>query len=213
MPQAMNKAGNTHSLSQFRSTALVAAGSNTRLGTDSLPTTIDRALTQLAETAGVIRSVSRYYSTPAFPPGSGPDFVNAAFAWSSDLSPREMLDALHEVERSLGRVRKERWGARTIDLDLIAVTVTDTDTVLPDAATVQAWIDLPSTEQQARAPTDLILPHPRVQDRAFVLVPLCDIAPDWRHPLLGTSAEEMRARLPQADLDSVIPLENHAKRT
>ncbi len=161
----------------------------------------------LTDTAGAISAVSRYFSTPAFPPGSGPDFVNAAFAWHTDLAPAEMLAALHAVEAGLGRVRGTRWGARTLDLDLIAVG----QTVAPDRQTVQHWIDLPLRAQQSRAPADLILPHPRAQERAFVLVPLCDIAPDWRHPILNRSAAEMRDALPQADLDSVIPLENRDK--
>ena len=207
MSQDMKTPKLSRNLPQFRSTALVAVGSNTSLGGKPLFSTIDRALDILAGKAGVIRSVSRYFSTPAFPAGSGPDFVNAAFEWSADLSARDMMTVLHDVEQELGRVRRERWGARTIDLDLIAVG----DTIHPDIATYQHWMDLPLADQQAKAPGELILPHPRVQDRGFVLVPLCDIAPDWRHPVLNKTAQELRDALPQEELESVKPLENRAE--
>ena len=60
--------------------------------------------------------------------------------------------------------------------------------------------------QQKKAPDQLILPHPRMQDRAFVLVPMMDICPDWRHPILGTTVREMVAALPEADREAVRPL-------
>ena len=65
-------------------------------------------------------------------------------------------------------------------------------------------------EQAQRAPAELILPHPRLQDRAFVLVPLCDVAAGWRHPLLGRSVAEMCAALPAADRAAVVPLQDAA---
>lgn len=208
MSQDMNAREISQNTPQFRSTALVAVGSNTQFGQNSLSSTIDRALWKLRAETGVIRAVSRYFSTPAFPEGSGPDFVNAAFEWASDLSPAEMIAVLHDVEAQMGRVRADRWGARTMDLDLIAVG----QTVAPDAPSVQTWIDLPLEAQLRHTPDRLLLPHPRVQDRAFVLVPLSDIAPDWRHPLLGQTVLEMRDALPKHQLESVKPLENRAKR-
>ena len=80
------------------------------------------------------------------------------------------------------------------------------DLVLPDAATQARWRDLPLAEQMRRAPETLVLPHPRLHERAFVLVPLLDIAPQWRHPLLGRSVAEMVAALPRAERDAVVPL-------
>ncbi len=65
---------------------------------------------------------------------------------------------------------------------------------------------LPPDLQRMRAPDDLILPHPRLQDRAFVLVPLADVAPEWVHPLTGLSVTAMRDRLPTADLADVVPI-------
>ena len=70
----------------------------------------------------------------------------------------------------------------------------------------QHWRDLAPADQSRLAPTTLILPHPRLQDRAFVLVPMADIAPDWRHPVLGLTVTEMLARLDPADIRAVTPL-------
>lgn len=148
-------------------------------------------------------SLSSVYSTPAFPAGSGPDFANAVIALEAGaLAPAEVLSRLHRVEAALGRERRLRWGARTVDLDLIAMG----EAVLPSDAVWQFWHDLPPERQQQEAPDELILPHPRLQDRAFVLVPMAEIAGGWRHPRNGLTVTEMLARLPEAEKRSVVPL-------
>lgn len=78
--------------------------------------------------------------------------------------------------------------------------------MLPDPGTWAAWADLPPEVQITRTPDRLILPHPRMQGRAFVLVPLAEIDPDWRHPVLGRSARQMRDALPEAQLAAIRPL-------
>lgn len=90
---------------------------------------------------------------------------------------------------------------RTLDLDLIAFG----QTVLPDPATHGHWRDLPMEDQRRFAPDRLILPHPRLQDRAFVLIPLCDVAPDWPHPVTGRTIAQMAAALPASDTAEVRP--------
>jgi 2-amino-4-hydroxy-6-hydroxymethyldihydropteridine diphosphokinase len=146
---------------------------------------------------------SHLYRTPAFPPGSGPDFANALVQVRTALAPETVLILLHEIEAAYGRVRDQRWGPRSLDLDLIALG----DVILPDADTHAGWRALPSEVQGSRVPDRLILPHPRVQDRAFVLIPLRDAVPDWHHPVTGQSVAEMVAALPEADRQSVIALD------
>jgi 2-amino-4-hydroxy-6-hydroxymethyldihydropteridine diphosphokinase len=144
------------------------------------------------------------YRTPAYPAGSGHDYLNAAGAFSvaPDVTAERILACLHDIEAQAGRNRTLRWGARVLDLDLLALD----DLVLPDAETQDRWRDLPLAEQASRAPGRLILPHPRLQDRAFVLVPLVDVAPDWRHPRLGLTVREMLAALPPEDVASVVAI-------
>ena len=123
---------------------------------------------------------SGWYRTPAYPAGSGPDYVNGAAALRAAWTPEAVLAALHAVEAGARTAAGRRWGPRVCDLDLIA----SGDAVLPDAETVRGWIAREG-ERRMETPPGLILPHPRLQERGFVLRPLADIAPDWRHPLLG----------------------------
>ncbi len=146
--------------------------------------------------------VSRLYETPCFPENSGPDYVNAVAILTTRLSAPGLLSRLHEIEAELGRERVVRWGQRTLDLDLLAYG----EVIRPDPATFRHWMNLPLGEQLKAAPEQLILPHPRIQDRAFVLVPLAEIAPDWRHPVLGRTASQMRDELDPMDAAQIKPL-------
>ncbi len=147
--------------------------------------------------------MSNWYSTPAFPAGSGPDFVNAAVLVQTTLSPEGVLDALQRIEHALGRTREKRWEPRLCDLDLIAYG----DVILPDLHTFKHWQNLAFTDQKTQAPVELILPHPRLQDRAFVLIPLKDIAPDWCHPVSGNSVTQMIDALDQSLLADISVLQ------
>lgn len=168
--------------------------------------TLRAALARLETDSVQVARVSRFFRTPAFPKGSGPDFVNAVAELRSGLSATALLACLHAVEAEMGRDRSARWAARTIDLDLIAHGAD----IHPDRATFDAWRLLPIAEQQARAPDGLILPHPRLQDRAFVLGPLCDVAPDWVHPVLGQTAAALFAALAEEDRAGLVPLADPA---
>jgi 2-amino-4-hydroxy-6-hydroxymethyldihydropteridine diphosphokinase len=182
---------------------LVALGANLPNGAMQPAETLAAALAALPAEGLTVLRASRLYATPCFPAGAGPDYVNAAarLAAAPGMDAEAILAALHRVEAAFGRARAQRWGMRTLDLDLLAIG----GLVLPDAATAARWRDLPAAEQPRTAPDRLILPHPRLQDRAFVLVPLAEVAPRWRHPATGRTVAQMRDALPAADRRAVVP--------
>lgn len=186
--------------------ALIALGGNLPwAGSGPLQTIIDAQKALCDAFDGPLRA-SRLFRTPAFPPGSGPDYVNAAVLVTlrHNADAEEVLAKLHHIEARFGRERSQRWGMRSLDLDLLALD----DTIHPDPATWWHWHDLPPDQQTRHTPTGLILPHPRLQDRAFVLVPLADVAPHWRHPVLGLTVVQMRDALPAAMLQEVVALDS-----
>jgi len=189
-------------MTQSRPNALICMGGNQHSGAGNSAQTLLAALLNMSGQGLAIRSVSRFFKTPSFPDGMAPDYVNAAVSIVSPLSPSAILAVLHQIENRFGRARDQRWGSRTLDLDLLAVG----QDILPDRPTYQTWADLPVSDQATTAPDRLILPHPRLQDRAFVLVPLADIAPDWVHPVLGHSVAALCAKLPRADVDALRPI-------
>lgn len=135
-------------------TCAIALGSN--LGESQ--TILESALHQLDRAEGIelIRRSSWYRTAPVGPPQ--PDYLNGCAILRTRQPPERLLQTLLDIERQFGRVRRERWGARTLDLDLLLY-----DDVILDTPFLQ-------------------LPHPRMTERAFVLVPLVEIAPDWREP-------------------------------
>lgn len=117
---------------------------------------------------------SSWYRSAPVPPSDQPWFVNGVARVRTALPPRDLLAVLHEVEAEFGRVRTLPNASRTLDLDLLAYG----DAVIED-------------------PGGLVLPHPRLGERAFVLQPLAEIARAWRHPVTGLTAGELLARLPE----------------
>ena len=175
------------------SLAYVALGANLPSQAGPPQAAIGLAHRRLAR-IGPVR-LSPLYRTPAHPPGSGPDFVNACTLLRTALPPRALLRWLHAIEAAMGRARAARWGPRAIDLDLLGYG----DAVLPSRVAWAAWARLAPAAQAARAPRRLVLPHPRLQDRVFVLAPLADIAPNWRHPVTGRTVHRMLAALPEEE--------------
>lgn len=143
--------------------AAIALGSN--LG-DSYHI-LQMALKQLADTPQItLQAQSSLYQTAAVGPPQ-PDYLNAAALLTTSLAPLTLLQTLLDLEAQSGRVRRERWGPRLLDLDLLFYG--------------DCCIDLPQLQ----------LPHPRMTERAFVLVPLAEIAPRWIHPITRLSVAEM----------------------
>jgi 2-amino-4-hydroxy-6-hydroxymethyldihydropteridine diphosphokinase len=184
--------------------ALVAFGANLPFEGEPPATTIQRASKALAKEGLSVLAFSRLFATPCFPAGAGPDYVNAAAVLQvgSEDDATSVLQKLHRLEAQFGRKRDQRWGMRTLDIDLLALG----DSVFPDAATQEFWRKLPAETQARETPDQLILPHPRLQDRAFVLIPLADVAPDWVHPATGLTVRQMLQALPTVDRDAVKPL-------
>ncbi|WP_171236160.1 2-amino-4-hydroxy-6-hydroxymethyldihydropteridine diphosphokinase [Ruegeria sp. HKCCA6837] len=189
-------------MSNSLSNAVVALGANLSLRGNGPEVTLRNALDAISRQGVVIRAVSRFFATPCFPAGAGPDYVNAAALIATEKPATELLSVLHAVEHEFGRERIQRWGMRTLDLDLVCFD----EQVLPDRAQFDRWLTLPPEAQRQEAPDQLILPHPRLQDRAFVLVPMADIAPDWRHPVLDRTVSQMVTDLPADDIAAVTPL-------
>jgi len=181
---------------------LIALGANLPGPFGAPADTLSRAVAELNAASLHVTALSGIYATPAWPVGSGPDFANAAACVESSCDPNEVLAILHRIESDLGRVRGKRWAARACDLDLLA----SDGAVLPDCATVQHWMDLDIGDPPPPAPGELILPHPRLHERAFVLVPLADIAPDWVHPITAKNVRQMCDAQPAADRAAIRPI-------
>lgn len=163
-----------------------------------------QSLKHVCEISLKLHAVSRWYRTAAYPSGSGPDFLNGVACLKTQLNAVQVLEHLHAVEQKMGRKRDGRWGPRVIDLDLLDAG----GQVLPDLPTYENWRDLPPTRQISDAPDTLILPHPRLHERSFVLFPLRDVAPDWIHPVSGKSVSELINELPAAQRNEIAVVDD-----
>jgi 2-amino-4-hydroxy-6-hydroxymethyldihydropteridine diphosphokinase len=146
--------------------------------------TLDQAVAMLCDGAAVrLLARSSDYRTPPWGVSQQPPFINLCLAVATELSPHRLLARAQDVERSLGRDRahERRWGPRTVDIDLLAYD----EVTLDDG--------------------DLILPHPRLFERAFVLVPLAEIAADRR--IAGIRVGDALARLDPAGIERLPPRE------
>jgi len=151
---------------------LIGIGSNVSGPWGPPKATVERALTALDEAPLQRVKASRAIVTAPFGRIDQPDFVNAVAEIKTSLEPSALLAHLHAIERRAGRRRTLRWGPRTLDLDLL-----DYDGLID--------------------PDSPVLPHPGIPERSFVLAPIAEIAPHWRHPVLDETAATLLARLEQ----------------
>ena len=153
----------------------IAIGANLPSASFGPPRAGCEAALRALEAAGLrIVARSRWYRSAPVPPSHQPDYVNGVVAIETALGPEALLARLHEIERAFGRERSIPNAARSLDLDLIA------------------YHDRVCDGEQGGP----ILPHPRMAARAFVLLPLQELAPAWRHPRSGTPIAELVRALP-----------------
>lgn len=148
---------------------LISLGSNRGDPASTLSASI-RELRRFADHGEVVASRAVESAPIGGPTGQG-RYVNSAVAFETSREPIELLDGLQRLEERFGRRRGQRWASRTLDLDLLFF------------------------DQRVISEARLRVPHPRVSFRPFVLDPACEIAPDWRHPEIGTPLAELRRLL------------------
>ncbi len=152
--------------------AFVALGANLAGRFGSPAEAIEAGILAIERPAMHVVARSRLYRSVAWPDPDDPEFANAVVAVDTDLSAMALLTHLHEIETSFGRIRREMNAPRPLDLDIIDY-----------GGLVSAPGDTP------------VLPHPRLAERAFVLLPLAEIAPDWRHPVTDVPIDALVAML------------------
>ena len=132
---------------------------------------LDKAIKLLSQKVGVVILQSKDYETSPWGVTDQPDFLNSVVSIQTKLKPLQILEITQSIENQLGRIRKEKWGARLIDIDVLFYG--------------NEIIDEPN----------LKIPHPLLQERDFTLSPLAEIAPDFVHPVLGKTILELREKL------------------
>jgi 2-amino-4-hydroxy-6-hydroxymethyldihydropteridine diphosphokinase len=161
--------------------SFIALGSNVAGRFASPAEAVEVAIQVLQDSEIKQVSRSRLYRSAAWPDPTDPEFINAMLSVETSLAPDALLARLHAVEAEFGRQRRQVNAPRTLDLDIVDF-----------AGQVSAPGGRP------------ILPHPRLADRAFVLLPLAEIAPDWRHPVTGVPICDLIRALP--DPQAAVPL-------
>jgi 2-amino-4-hydroxy-6-hydroxymethyldihydropteridine diphosphokinase len=150
---------------------VIGLGANLPSRAGSPRETLLAALDALADSGVGICAVSPFYETAAWPDPNDPAYINAVAIVTTELSPAALMETLQKTERAFGRERSTKNAPRTLDLDVIDY----------------------NGRVEEGPPT---LPHPGVPHRGFVLIPLADIAPEWRHPVTGEKVEQLIASLP-----------------
>ena len=172
---------------------LVGLGANCPGQWGSPAHTLSRALGEIERRGVAVQAISPLYETAALGAARQPPYVNQVALVATRLPAPSLLRLLKEVERQSGRRGGRPWGARTLDLDIIDYK-----------GLIVRPKPLKGVPRERVRP--LILPHPQLEHRPFVLKPLIDVAPDWRHPITKTSAKELWRRVNKRGQGSVLKL-------
>jgi 2-amino-4-hydroxy-6-hydroxymethyldihydropteridine diphosphokinase len=152
---------------------LLGLGANLPSATYGAPlATLAAAIDSLAAEGAVVERRSPWYRSAPVPAADQPWYVNGVIAVRTQWAPAELLELLHRTERRFGRERRARNEPRVLDLDLL------------------------DYDGRVERSASMALPHPRLHERAFVLLPLRDVVPGWRHPVFGKGVEALIAELP-----------------
>ena len=144
-------------------------------------------------------SESKWYISPSLVDEREPRYVNVGVRFNTNLKPKDLLLFTSDLEIKYGRKRQKRWEPRTCDIDILLCD----QLILPSKLLFEKWLKLDFLGQIESVPNELILPHPRLQERTFFLKPLNDLQPDWTHPFLEMKAKEMLDSLPPNELENI----------
>ena len=141
---------------------------------------LTKAISELARSGFCIIDRSKIWETTPWGFTDQPRFLNMCISTETDLSPEKMIEMVKTIEERLGKTKKIKWGPRNIDIDVIAIGELVLET------------------------TELSVPHPHMHERAFVLIPLREIAPQFRHPITGRTVDEMICALSPEKMEWII---------
>lgn len=180
--------------SQLRATGkiLVGLGANCPGPWGTSAEAIAQALSEIERAPVTVAAVSPVYETEAVGNARQPAYVNAVAALDTSLSPEALLRVLKGIERRSGRRGGRPWGPRTLDIDIIDYH-----------GLIRHW-RCQAPDFSRAGPRPLVLPHPLAHERPFVLRPLLDVAPNWRHPVLQKGASELLRAMPKTGPGGVL---------
>ena len=180
-------------------TCLISFGANIPGPLGCPAETLNQAIKEFQYQDLLILKKSQIYSSLAFPDPKKPAYLNGCLQILVNCGPNDVLCKLKAIETKMGRRTNHRWGSRICDLDLLSFE----SKVLPSSEIFNHWYRMPFKNQLLEKPDELLLPHPRIQDRAFVLKPLLDVAAGWMHPVHNLTVKEMFNFLPKEERDAV----------
>lgn len=142
---------------------------------------------------------SNWYISSSYVDKREPRYINVGIRFSTNLNPTELIKLTAGLEDKYGRKRKRRWESRSCDIDILLCD----QQILPSTDHFLKWLKLDFSDQIKLVPNELIIPHPRLQERTFFLKPLNDLQPEWTHPYLKLKAKEMLDSLPLNEIENI----------